>query len=165
MSAIENAKLPVRIRAARAEDMAAMIPVVNAAFDFEDFLEGSRTDEERMAGMMATGEFLVAEDDSGRVIASVYTEVRGERGYFGMLAVDPRRQRTGVGSAMIEAAEDHCRRRGCRWMDIIVLNVRSELLPFYRRLGYVETRTEEFQPVRPLKRAIECYCIILSKKL
>jgi len=118
-----------------------------------------------MSEMMATGEFLVAQDDSGRVVASVYTEVRGERGYFGMLAVEPSRQGTGLGRVLIEAAENHCRRRGCRWMDIIVLNLRSELLPFYRKLGYAEARTEEFRPARPLKDGVECFSIILSKAL
>lgn len=165
MSTTANSKLPVRIRPATAADVGEMVPVVNAAFGFETFLEGTRTDEKRMAGMMSTGIFFVAQDDAGRVIASVYTEVRGERGYFGMLAVDPARQGTGVGSAMIEAAENHCRRRGCRWMDILVLNLRSELLPFYRKLGYAETRTEEFRPARPMKEDVECYCIVLSKKL
>ncbi|MEJ2009104.1 MAG: GNAT family N-acetyltransferase [Acidobacteriota bacterium] len=162
---IANSKLPVRIRAATADDMDAMIPVVNAAYEFETFLEGPRTDRQRMSEMMATGEFLVAQDDSGRVLASVYTEVHGERGYFGMLAVDPARQGTGLGSLLIKAAENHCRRRGCRWMDIVVLNLRSELLPFYRKLGYAETRTEEFRPARPLKDGVECFSIILSKVL
>lgn len=165
MSTTANSRVPIRIRPATVDDMSEMVPVVNAAFGFETFLEGTRTDEKRMAEMMTAGEFFVAEDDAGRVIASVYTEVRGERGYFGMLAVDPARQGTGVGSAMIETAENHCRRRGCLWMDILVLNLRSELLPFYRKLGYVETRTEEFRPARPMKEDIECYCIVLSKRL
>lgn len=33
-------------------------------------------------------------------------------------------------------------------MDVAVLNLRPELLPLKRTLGYAETGTEEFQPVR-----------------
>src|SRR4051812_37920466 len=48
----------LRIRVATAADMPAMIPIVNAAFAIEDFLEGTRTDEERMSEMMRKGGFL-----------------------------------------------------------------------------------------------------------
>ncbi len=86
---------PIRIRVATERDMPAMIPIVNAAFAVEKFLEGARTDETRMAEMMKKGAFLVAED--GRVTASVFVELRGDHGYFGMLAVDPARQGKGLG--------------------------------------------------------------------
>lgn len=156
---------PISIRKVTPRDMASMIPVVNAAFAIETFLDGTRTDEERMAEMMRKGEFLLAEREPGRIAACVYTELRGEREYFGMLAVDPSEQGTGLGRRMVEAAEGHCRRHGCKAMDITVLNLRPELPPFYRELGYVETGTEEFHPSRPLKDGIECHCIVMSKAL
>jgi GNAT superfamily N-acetyltransferase len=118
-----------------------------------------------MATMMQAGEFLVAETDGGEVLAAVYVEPREARGYFGMLAVDPARQGSGLGRAMIEAAENHCRRLGCNFMDITVLSLRRELLPFYEKFGYVETGREEFRPSRPLKGQAQCHCIVLSKKL
>ena len=155
----------LRIRLATSADRAAMIPMVNAAFAVEAFLDGTRTDEERMSELMRKGDFLLAERDSGRVAACVYTEVRGERGYFGMLAVDPAEQGSGLGRCMVQAAEDRCRERGCKFMDITVLNLRPELPPFYRKLGYAETATEEFHPSRPLKEGVECHCIVMSKPL
>jgi GNAT superfamily N-acetyltransferase len=143
-----------------------MIPIINAAFAIETFLDGERTDETRMAEIMKKGEFLVAEDDGGRLIAAVYVELRGERSYFGMLAVDPSRQGTGLGRVMVHAAEDYCRKRGCKRMDIIVLSPRTDLPPFYQKLGYVETgEEEEFRPVRSLKEGVECRGIIMSKAL
>jgi predicted N-acetyltransferase YhbS len=145
--------------------MSSMIPIVNAAFAIEEFLEGTRTDEQRMAEMMRKGEFLVAEYGAGKVVASVYTEMRGERAYFGMLAVDPSQQGSGLGRRMIEAAEEHCRRQGAKVMDIAVLNLRPELPPLYRRFGYVETRTEDFKPSRPLKDGVQCHAIIMCKTL
>ena len=145
--------------------MSTVITLVNAAFAIETFLEGTRTDEHRIAEIMQRGEFLVGEDESGHVVASVYTEIRGERGYFGMLAVDPARQGEGHGRTMVLAAEAHARARGCEWMDIDVLNLRPELPPFYRKLGYVETGTAEFHPSRPLKAGVECYSVTMSKGL
>lgn len=155
----------MRIRAANNDDIHAMIGVVNAAFVVEDFIEGTRTDLANMTEMMRKGEFLVAEDDSNEIAACVYTEIRGERGYLGMLSVDPPRQGSGLGRVMVEAAENHCRNRGCCWMDLRVLSPRSELLPFYQKFGYSQVRTEEFRPPRPLRVPIECYGIILSKSL
>jgi len=154
----------VVIRIATSADAAEMIAVVNAAFAVEQFLDGTRTDEHRMSDLMRTGTFLVAHRN-GRILASVYTELRGERAYFGMLAIDPSQQGTGLGRLMVEAAEDHCRRQGARFMDIAVLSLRPELPPLYRKWGYLETRTEEFKPSRPLKDGVECHAIIMSKPL
>jgi GNAT superfamily N-acetyltransferase len=142
-----------------------MIPVINAAFAVETFLDGTRTDEIRLAEYKKSGEFLVAEDESGRIVASIYVEVRGDRGYFGMLAVDPLQQGRGLAHLVIEAAEEHCRSHGCTHMDINVLSLRPELPPFYRKFGYVETGTEEFRPSRPLKSDMECHAILMSKRL
>jgi GNAT superfamily N-acetyltransferase len=155
----------VRITAATALDLSRMVPVVNAAFAIETFIDGTRTDDERMASMFQKGEFLLAEDGFGCVMACVYVERRGGRGYFGMLAVDPAQQGKGLGRIMVDAAEDYCRRQGCKFMDITVLNLRPELAPFYRKLGYAETGTEEFHPARPLKEGVECHCVVMSKAL
>ncbi len=127
-------------------------------------MEGPRTNEDEGAELFRKGTFLLAEK-RGHVAASVYVELRGEHGYFGMLAVDPRHQGTGLGRLLIEAAEDHCRTQGCRHMEISVLSLRPELPPLYRKLGYVETGTQAFRPSRPLRAGLTCHCIVMSKKL
>jgi GNAT superfamily N-acetyltransferase len=153
------------IRVAESVDCAAMARVINSAFAIETFLEGSRTNEEQLREMMKGGVFLLGHDAAGALLASVYVEVRGLRGYFGVLAVDPKRQGGGLGRAMVDAAEEYCRKRGCEAMDITTLSLRTELPLFYRKLGYVETGTEEFRPARPMKGSIECHCIVMSKGL
>jgi ribosomal protein S18 acetylase RimI-like enzyme len=156
---------PVRVRLACHADTSNLIPLINSAFSIEAFLEGTRTDEERLAAMMHKGEVLAAEDGDGRLLGCVYTEVRGARGYLGMLAVDPAHQCKGLASRIVAAAEEHLRRRGCEAVDITVLSLRPELPPIYRRYGYIETGTEEFSPSRALKSGAECHCIVMSKQL
>jgi predicted N-acetyltransferase YhbS len=155
----------IRFRLANDDDTPAIVEIVNAAFSLEAFIEGTRTDTERMQQLQKEGQFLVAQDDAGQVCASAYTEVHGDRGYIGMLAVDPKLQGAGLGRRTMQAAEDHLRERGCKVVDILVLSLRTELLPIYRRFGYVETGTEEFHPTRPLKPGLECHCIRMTKTL
>jgi ribosomal protein S18 acetylase RimI-like enzyme len=160
-----SASASVRMRVAGAADRPRLIPMINAAFSTERFFDGTRTDEVRLAALMAKGEILMAEDAESRLLGSVYVERRGNRGYLGMLAVDPAAQRSGLGRMLTEAAEEHFRRLGCKAVDITVLSLRPELPPVYQRYGYVETGTEEFRPSQPLKPGLECHCIVMSKNL
>jgi ribosomal protein S18 acetylase RimI-like enzyme len=161
----QGSSSPVRIRIAEAADTATMIPMINAAFIVEDFIEGTRTDQERMSVLMQKGEFLLAQDDKANLLGSVYLEVSGDRGYLGMLAVDPKRQGEGVGRTLVRAAEDYCRQRGCTYMKLTVLSLRSPVQFFYRKLGYRETGPEEFRPSRPLKPGVKCHAIVMTKPL
>lgn len=154
-----------RVRVASEADAASIAAVTNAAFAIETFLEGMRTDAQRVAEMIPQGTFLVCAGRDEQLVACVYVETRGARGYFGMLAVDPLYQGKGTGARMVRAAEDYCRDRGCKAMDITVLSLRPELLPFYHRLGYAEIGTEDFHPSRPLKADATCHSILMSKNL
>jgi ribosomal protein S18 acetylase RimI-like enzyme len=151
------------IRIATTADRDRIIPVVNAAFAVEDFFDVPRTDKREMDQLLERGTFLILEDDARRVLASIYVELRGERAYFGMLAVDPAHQGLGFGRMLAQAAESHCRDRGCRHIDIAVLSPRAEIVPFYNKLGYVETAREPFAGAHLVKPGVECYSIVMSK--
>jgi ribosomal protein S18 acetylase RimI-like enzyme len=155
----------LHIRLATPADRPRLIPLINSAFAIETFLEGTRTDDERLSALMQKGEILLAENSSGQILASIYAETRGTRGYLGMLAVDPAHQRSGLGKRMLAAAENHFRAKGYEAIDISVLSLRPELLPIYRNLGFVETGTEEFLMSRALKDDQHCHCITMSKPL
>src|SRR6266404_7691369 len=128
----------VTIRVATIEDQPSMVSLINEAFVVETFLEGERTSAPELRAMFETGEFLLA-FANGVMVASVYTEVCGEGGYFGMLSVRASHQGTGLGRSMIEAAELHSRSKGCKRMELTVLSLRAELPPLYRKFGYNET--------------------------
>jgi ribosomal protein S18 acetylase RimI-like enzyme len=155
----------LRIRPATDVDRPHLILLINAAYSIETFFAGTRTDEDRLAAMMRKGVVLAAEDGNGQLLGCVYTEVRGKRGYIGQLAVDPARQSRGLGMRIMASAEEHLRHQGCEAVDILVLSLRPELPPIYRRHGYVETGVEEFHSLRPLKPGNECHCIVMVKQL
>ena len=155
----------LRVRVASAADCGALAALINSAFAIEKFLEGERTDEKQLKAMMEKGQFLLGCDAGGQLVASVYVEVRGSRGYFGMLAVHPEHQKNGLGSKMVGAAEEYCRGKGCDAMDLCVLSLRPELPPLYRKLGYAESGVEEFHPPRAFIGTAECHCIVMSKEL
>ncbi len=130
------------IRKAGKDDLSAILSLVNEAFVVERFfLARERTNSEQLSQLFEKGVFLLAEDSSRALAGLIYVELRGERGYFGMLSVDPQRQRAGLGKLLVAAAEDYARQRGCEAMEITVVNLRTELPPFYSRLGYAETGT------------------------
>jgi ribosomal protein S18 acetylase RimI-like enzyme len=155
----------VRLRLAAPADGPRLIALTNAAFAVESFFDGTRIDSERLAALMAKGRILIAVDRGGKLVASVYMELRGTRGYLGMLAVDPALQGRGLGRKMVGVAENRFRRLRLTAVDITVLSLRPELPPIYRKLGYVETGTEEFRPSVPLKPGLKCHCIVMSKPL
>src|SRR6266852_6370406 len=128
----------ISVRIARMTDVEAIVRLINTAFLVERFfIERDRTNSEMVRSLMEKGKFLLV-DDGPSLAGCVYVELRGERGYFGLLSVDPRRQRSGIGARLIAAAEQHCRSAGCRFMDLTFVNVRQELPAYYQRFGYVE---------------------------
>jgi ribosomal protein S18 acetylase RimI-like enzyme len=155
----------VCIRVANASDIAGLVLLVNTTFAIEAFLEGARTSAEHLAQTTETGDLLIAEDESGSVVACVSVSAKEPEGYFGMLAVDPRCQGAGLGCVMVQAAEDYLRNRACPEVRIDVLSLRTDLPPFYRRLGYVEAGTRPAPLVRRLKPGFECHSIVMSKML
>ena len=153
------------IRLATEADTVRLKHLVNTAFSIETFLDGTRTSDESLAAMMQKGAILIAEDAEEQLAGCVYTEVRGKRGYLGMLTVDPARQGKGLGTRIMQEAEEYLRSQGCVAVDIIVLSLRTELPPIYRRHGFVETGTAPYDLNRNIKTGEDCHFIKMSKDL
>jgi N-acetylglutamate synthase-like GNAT family acetyltransferase len=153
----------VKTRTAQLEDAESIAHLVNAAFRPERFfIDADRTDPDKVRALLQKGKFLLAEE-TGVLAGCVYVELHGERGYFGLLAVDPAVQHSGLGSRLVAAAEDDCRSAGCRVMDLTIVNLRKELPAFYQRLGYTESGALPF----PLDQHANqpCHLIKMSKPL
>ena len=128
---------PLRvIRDATTDDAALLARIVNRAYEIERvFIDGDRTSAAEVKGHLATGRFLVLEEDNAPV-GCVYLETHAARGYLGMLSVLPELQGGGRGRALVDAVESACRKAGCVAVDLLVVDLRDELHAFYRRLGY-----------------------------
>ena len=152
------------IRVANSSDAEKITAVINAAFRIAEgfFVDGNRITLAEVRQSLTTGVFLVAEDANG-IAGCVYLEPRGERAYLGLLSVDPSRQQSGLGSRLMAAGEEYCRARGARFMDIYIVNLRTELPAFYEHRGYVQNGTTPFPPDVPTKQP--CHFINMSKPL
>ena len=154
----------MKTRIAVPADARAVAALISLAYRVEDFFKiGDRTDESDVMRRMTKGSFVLLEDDAGALAGCVYVEVRGDVGYFGMLSVAPSRQGQGLGARLIAAAEDQCRSAGCREMELEVVNLRTELPPFYRRFGYLESGTRPFFDQEFAK--LPCHLVVMTKSL
>jgi GNAT superfamily N-acetyltransferase len=155
--------VPEGIRCAANNDTKMLVRMINSAFRVElPYIEGDRIDAAGVRSYLAKGKFLLAEDSAG-LAGCVYVELRGARGYLGLLGVDPRRQGTGLGRKLVDAAERCFLEAGCRAIDLRIVSARTPLLSFYRHLGYLETGTAPFAPEVPAK--VPCHYILMSKTI
>jgi len=153
----------IAIRSADIKDAEKVSCLINDAFRSERFfIDEDRVDPDKVRELYKQGEFLLAED-GGKLVGCVYVEVRADRGYFGLLAVVPERQREGLGSRLIALAEGECRAAGCVFMDLTVVNLRKELPAYYAKFGYVESGVEPFPAAARAK--MPCHLVRMSKRL
>jgi len=133
----------IAIRTATADDVTRIVSLLNAAFAMERaFVEHDRTSVEEITRYRETGTFFIVDAEGDSLASCMYLKQRGDRLYLGMLAVNPARQGTGLGRQMMAAAERHAASLGCVAIDIRIVNLRTELPPFYRLLGFVDNGTE-----------------------
>jgi predicted N-acetyltransferase YhbS len=160
------------LRLATLQEAANLARIINEAFIVEAFFKiGDRTSAEEISALMnAGGEFLVLDyvepgtgTGTGTLTGCVYLKCTGDRAYFGMLSIAPAWQKQGLGRRLIDAAEARARESGCRVMDIHIVNLREELPPYYRRLGYAETGVLPFSD--PDRASRPCSFVVMSKPL
>ena len=154
----------MELRIAKPKDAPAITTVINTAFRHAEsfFIERNRIDLETVQELMQKGQFLLAEKKN--ILAGcVYVELREKRSYLGLLSVDPEIQKGGLGSKLMNAAEEHCRSAGSQFMDLQIVNVREELPDFYHHRGYRETGTTPMTP--GLNPKIPCHFVKMSKPL
>ncbi len=156
---------PIRIRAARGDDRAFLLGLLPRLAEFS--LPPWRTGDEIIAGEERTlssalaqlppdAELLVAEGPEGARLGFMYLETGTDyfRGvpytHIGILAVDRSGEGTGVGRALIQAAEEYARRRGDPFVTLNVFDRNAHARAVYERLGYAP---EIVRYVKPLSSA------------
>lgn len=155
----------MNIRTATQADLPSLLKLVNSAFAVERFFKNQdRLNAGDLEAHFRSGAFLLTED-AGTITGCVYVTRHGDRAYFGLLAIDPSRQKTGIGSRLIAAAEEFARETGARFMDLRFINLREELPPIYEKLGYRVTGTAPYPSEREHMLTQPVHFICMSKEL
>lgn len=144
--------MSLSFRPARAEDVAAVVDLVESAYRGEssragwtteaDILGGQRTDPQGVLEVVQDPQsvLLLAFSEQGTLIACCHVERHDDYSYFGMFAVRPTLQAAGVGKAVLAEAERLVVERwGVSEMHMTVISVREELIGWYERRGYRRT--------------------------
>ncbi len=138
-------------RDATESDIPALVVLVTSAYRGQasragwtteaDFLDGNRIDPTVLRADLARqrSRVLLAEDGTGLAACAHVAEEDGA-GYFGMFAVRPELQGSGVGKRLLAETERIVRDE---WrlpaMRMTVIDIRDALIAFYERRGYRRT--------------------------
>lgn len=74
----------------------------------------------------------------GQIIATVMAGYDGHRGWLNYLAVATKFERRGCARAIVTEAERLLREVGCPKIDLQIRTSNTQVLGFYRRIGYLE---------------------------
>ncbi|MGD3107080.1 GNAT family N-acetyltransferase [Streptomyces sp. YGL11-2] len=147
---------PLTFRTATDADIPGLVELIESAYRGDasragwtteaDLLQGQRTDPDDVAAVVRKedGRLLVAEQD-GQLVACCQLDHRGDHTYFGMFAVRPTLQGSGLGKVIIAEAERTALSTwGAPEMRMTVIRQRAELIAWYERRGY--RRTGQLSP-------------------
>jgi GNAT superfamily N-acetyltransferase len=115
-----------------------------------------RTTTTELAELIAARQIAVAARE-GHIIGSVHVhQVADDVGEFGMLVAAPDHRATGIGTALVDFAEQHGREHGLRAMQLELLVPRGWRHPskefltsWYGRIGYRLIRTGSIDDAHP----------------
>jgi len=125
---------PVRIRAAKAHDLDALVELESRVFATDRL---SRRSLQRFL-TSATAAFMVAEGKGLAGTAIVLFRPRSAVARLYSIAVAPHMSGKGVASLLLKAVERVARRRGCTTMRLEVHETNHAAIARYRKQGYQE---------------------------
>jgi ribosomal protein S18 acetylase RimI-like enzyme len=140
------------------DDVPDIVALMNRAYRGSGASAGWNTEAAYIAGDRTTADLLRADlrakpeasflkwvaPSSDEVLGCVYLAPEaGGTWYLGSLAADPDQQRSGLGSALLSAAEEWVRQQGGTRVRMTVVNVRESLIAWYLRRGYRLTGATE----------------------
>lgn len=142
------------ITKATLQDIPSLLTLINSAYRGETskkgwtteahLLEGKRTTEEELTEIILDPKNTFLKfTENDKIIGSVLLVEKEHLLYVGMLTVSPELQNAGIGKKMLAEAEIHAKTLGLSTLSLTVVSVRSELIAWYKRHGYVETGERE----------------------
>jgi len=140
--------------------------IINAAYSVEEFfLLGGRIDLSELTELARTGaELLVLADDAASaLLGCVCVNVAAETGRVSLLSVDQAHQGRGYSRILLDAAQSLLASSACKRVQVEVVNLRRELIPYYQRFGFTAVGVQPFPKPWKLKRA--AHLIVMQKAL
>jgi GNAT superfamily N-acetyltransferase len=147
-----DANVAFTITAAGSGDVQSVVALVNGAYrgqsshqgwTTEDhLLGGQRTDADGIAHIIGSpGHVILLLRKEAAVCGCVLLEEQAERVcYLGMLTVRPDLQAGGIGRRLLAAGEGWAREHfGSHFVEMTVIELRTELIAWYERRGYRAT--------------------------
>ena len=139
-----------QIRKAQQQDAAALATLVNGAYrgDYakrgwtteSDIIDGTRTDAKILEeDLRNTDTTILVYEDAGSILGCVELVNHSPTLFLQMLTVDPLSQGKGIGKILMEAGEEFGRKVKCTSVNMSVVSIRTELIDWYKRHGYVDT--------------------------
>jgi ribosomal protein S18 acetylase RimI-like enzyme len=133
-------------------DITAIKDLLNISYRGESSKQGWTTEAWLIAGNIRSDEksvqqvmeqngsiFLKYLNNEQQIIACVNLQLHEDKIYLGMFSVLPRLQGGGIGKQLLQAADEYAKHLHCKAVYMSVISVRTELIEWYKRHGYVDT--------------------------
>ena len=133
-------------------DIAAIKDLLNSAYRGESSKQGWTSEADLISGSTRTNEIILQETmqqpgsvflkytgGEQQITGCVNLQQRNYKIYLGMFSVSPQVQGGGIGKHLLKAAEEYTQHLQCNAIYMSVISVRTELINWYKRHGYVET--------------------------
>ena len=147
----------VSFRPAGPDDVDAVVALVESAYRGDssrvgwtteaDLLDGQRTDAGQVRALLERpASVVLLAEAAGGIRGTCHLERTGPgTAYFGMFAVQPDRQGSGIGRALLARAAGMAAGWGCSELRMTVIRQRADLIAWYGRMGFRPTgETEPF---------------------
>ena len=136
------------VRPATIEQIPELVQLINTAYHPEQkckawtnekrFVAGSRTDTQSLTALLHKEKSVVLVGlQEASIVACVHLEAHAHTVHLGLLAVQPDKQAAGLGSQMLRHAQDYAQSHfQARYIELLAISLREELIAFYQRRGY-----------------------------
>ncbi len=136
--------MPMTIRPAKRDDLAAVAPVLYAAFKsisdqhrFPPDFDSPETAYNVASLLLNHPKFYgVVAEDAGRILGSNFIDLRSPIVGLGPISVDPEVQNKGIGRQLMIAEMEEAQRRGCAGIRLVQLAYHNRSLCLYTTLGF-----------------------------
>lgn len=148
MTTFSNSKISI----ATLGDVKEITALLNSAYRGESSKQGwtsevhliggdRRTDEPGLKQVIDLADSIVLKylNEEQKIIGCVNLQLHGTKIYLGMFSVAPQLQGLGIGKQILIASEEYANTLKCTSIYMSVIDVREELINWYKRHGYEET--------------------------